>query len=143
MWPGTEDLKENIGASSANSSVGEISYSLAVAFPAANPCAIGGSLMQVTLSPQETPDLLFYLMNVMSTANANTTTPSTKTTSSSTATGLMPGLDPERQTRLWNDKGSHFKAKVTKKWTKRQYETEIQTLKEKLFRFRRLSDKIN
>ena len=55
--------------------------SLAVAYPAATPFPIGASLMQVTLSPQEAADLLFYLMNVMSTVSASTTTPSTETTS--------------------------------------------------------------
>jgi hypothetical protein len=62
--------------------------SMAVAYPAISPCPIGESLMQGTLSPQEAADLLFYLMNVMSTASAATTTPLTKTTYSFIEEGL-------------------------------------------------------
>jgi hypothetical protein len=59
MWGSdTKDSKENIGPSSPSTSVGEILYGLAVAYPAANPFPIGGSLMQATLSPQEAADLL-------------------------------------------------------------------------------------
>lgn len=43
---------------------------------------IGASLMQAILSPQEAADLLFYLMNVMSTVSASTTTASTAPISS-------------------------------------------------------------
>jgi hypothetical protein len=83
MWgKDTKERKESIGNSSVSSSVGEILYSLAVAYPAATPFPIGMSLMQATLSPLEAADLLFYLMNVMSTVSASTTTPSTRTTSS-------------------------------------------------------------
>ena len=47
-------------------------------------------------------DLLFYLMNVMSTVSANTTTPSTRTTSCFTGMDSIIGLDPVQRTRLWN-----------------------------------------
>ena len=56
--------------SSASTSVGEILYSLAVAYPAANTFPIGESLMQAILSPQEAADLLFFLISAMSMVNA-------------------------------------------------------------------------
>src|SRR5450755_3190351 len=105
MWLGTKATKANIGRSSASSSVGEILYSLAVAYPAATPFPIGESLMQATLSPQEAADLLFYLMNVMSMVSASTITPSTKPTLSSTNAGLMSDMGLVRPERV-NDSGT-------------------------------------
>src|SRR5450631_1631489 len=123
MWLGTKATKANIGRSSASSSVGEILYSLAVAYPAATPFPIGASLMQATLSPQEAADLLFYLMNVMSTVSASTTTPSTARTFSSIDAGLMFAMDPAQRTRLKSAIETHIsKAKPrkggAKKYTK-------------------------
>src|SRR5450755_1416846 len=103
MWLGTKATKENIGPSLASSSVGEILYSLAVAYPAATPFPIGASLMQAILSPQEAADLLFYLMNVMSTVSASTTTPSTEPTLSSTNAGLMSDMGLVRLTTSKSD----------------------------------------
>ena len=100
MWLGTKVSKENIGPFSASTSVGEILYSLAVAYPAATPFPVGMSLMQATLSPLEAADLLFYLMNVMSTVSASTITPSTRTTSSFIEEGLMLDMALRQQTRL-------------------------------------------
>src|ERR1700730_5822337 len=45
-----------LNPSSASTSVGEILYSLAVAYPAANTFPIGESLMQAILSPQRSGD---------------------------------------------------------------------------------------
>jgi len=53
------------------------------------PVPVGESLMQDILSPQEAGDLLFYLMNVMSTVSASTTTLSMARTSSFTEEGWM------------------------------------------------------
>jgi hypothetical protein len=72
-----------------NISVGEILLRMADA--AARQFPIGESLMQAILSPQEAADLLFYLMNAMSTASASTTTPSTRTTSSDTGASITAG----------------------------------------------------
>jgi hypothetical protein len=58
-------------------------------FPAASQFPVGESLMQAILSPQEAGDLLFYLMNVMSTVSASTTTLSMARTSSFTEEGWM------------------------------------------------------
>src|SRR5258706_6960276 len=82
MWLGTKISRESTGLSSPSTSVGEILLRTADAFPAASPFPIGESLMQVTLSPQEAADLLFYLMSAMSTVSARPTTPSIKTISS-------------------------------------------------------------
>jgi hypothetical protein len=53
-------IKEKYWTLSVSTSVGEILLRTADAFPAASPFPIGASLMQVTLSPQEAADLLFY-----------------------------------------------------------------------------------
>jgi hypothetical protein len=120
MWLGTKDSKENIGPISQSTSVGEILYSLAVAYPAATPFPIGASLMQATLSPQEAADLLFYLMNVMSTVSASTTTPSTARTFSSIDAGLMFAMDPAQRTRLKSASETHIsKAKPRKSGAKK------------------------
>src|ERR1700704_5723118 len=104
MWgKDTKDQKASIGNYSPITSFGEILTSTARAFPVANPFPIGVSLMQATLSPQEAADLLFYLMNVMSTVSASTTTPLTRTTSSFIEEGLMLGMALEQQTRLRKD----------------------------------------
>src|ERR1700730_213670 len=55
MWLGTKVSKENIGLFSASTSVGEILYSLAVAYPAANPFPIGESLMQACVYQKPYP----------------------------------------------------------------------------------------
>jgi hypothetical protein len=133
MWPGTKDQKALIGNYSPSTSVGEILYSLAVAFPAANPFPIGASLMQATLSPQEAADLLFYLMNVMSTVSASTTTPSIKTISSFNRRGLDDryGIGTaEALEERYRD--SHFRGKTTKEWTKAVYQQKLQEMKDKL-----------
>jgi hypothetical protein len=133
MWLGTKDSKENIGPISQSTSVGEILYSLAVAYPAATPFPIGASLMQATLSPQEAADLLFYLMNVMSTVSASTTTPSTARTFSSIDAGLMFAMDPAQRTRLKSAIETHIsKAKPRKGWSKKVYEAKIIEIKGKL-----------
>ena len=108
MWRDTKASKENTGPSSASTSVGEILYSLVVAFPAASPFPIGASLMQATLSPQEAADLLFYLMNAMSTVSASTTTPSMARISSFIEEGLMLDTALEQQTRLKNAIETHI-----------------------------------
>ena len=58
--------------------------------------------MQAILSPQEAGDLLFYLMNVMSTVSASTTTPSIARTSSFIEEGWMLDMALGQQTRLRN-----------------------------------------
>ena len=90
------------GRSYPSSSVGEILKSTALAYPPAKPFPIGGSLMRAILSPQEAADLLFYLMNVMSTVSVSTTTPSTRTTCCSTGAASIYDMDPEQRTRLRN-----------------------------------------
>jgi hypothetical protein len=81
-------------------SVGEILRRTGDAYPAASPFPIGASLMQVTLSPQQAADLLFYLMSAMSTVSASTTTHSTKTIYSFIEEGLMLDMALEQQTNL-------------------------------------------
>lgn len=71
--------------------------------------------------------------DAMSTVSASTTTPSIRTTSSFIEEGLTLDMALEQQTRfeeLYRD--SHFKGKTTKEWNKKQYEAEIETLREKL-----------
>ena len=84
-------------------SVGAILSDTARVFPAAKEFPIGESLVQATLSPQEAADLLFYLMNVMSTVSARTTTPSTAPISYSTNVDLMTAFDSAQRMRLRRD----------------------------------------
>src|ERR1700716_734531 len=109
MWgKDTKDQKASIGNYSPSTSVGEILKGTARAFPVANPFPIGASLMQATLSPQEAADLLFYLMNAMSTVSASTTTPSMARISSFIEEGLMVDTALEQQTRLKNAIETHI-----------------------------------
>jgi hypothetical protein len=124
--------KVNTGPSSASTSVGAILTSMAVAYPAISPCPIGESLMRATLSPQEAADLLFYLMNVMSTASAATTTPLTKTTYSFIEEGLDARYGAGTGDALKRYRDSHFKGVTTKEWNAKQYEAKIIELKAKL-----------
>jgi hypothetical protein len=128
----TKDSKENTGPFLASTSVGEILYATARAFPAANPFPIGESLMQATLSPQEAADLLFYLMNVMSTVSASTTTVSMNPTLSSINAASMSVTGLENLMRLKSDIETFSSKEKQRRSGKKQYEAEIETLKEKL-----------
>jgi hypothetical protein len=98
-------------------SVGAI-FDTALVFSAASQFPVGESLMQAILSPQEAGDLLFYLMNVMPTVSASTTTPSM-------AHLLLyrRGLDA-RYGAVTADaleeryRDSHFKGTISKEWAK-------------------------
>jgi hypothetical protein len=134
MWGNdTKVSKENTGPSSASTSVGEILYATARAFPVANPFPIGESLMQVILSPQEAADFLYFLMNVISMESARMITPSTEPTSFSTVAAwtnvMAPGTADALEERY---RDSHFKGKITKEWTKAVYEQKIEEIREKL-----------
>jgi hypothetical protein len=76
-----------------------------------------------------------------STVSASTTTPSIRTTSSFIEKGLMLDMALERQTRLRKGIETAI-SKEKRSGTKKQYEAEIQTLKEKLAAFERLFIKL-
>jgi hypothetical protein len=46
--------------------------------------------------------------------------------------GWTPVMKPEQLTRLRRYRDCHFKGKTTKQWSKKEYEAEIEEIKEKL-----------
>jgi hypothetical protein len=101
MWHrDTPASKEPIGNDFQSISVAEILRSTADAFPAASRFPIGESLTQVTLSPLEAADLLFYLMNAISMASVGIATAEMRATLKRMPEGWTPDMDPAQRQGL-------------------------------------------
>ena len=73
--------------------------------------------------------MLFYLMNVMSTVSASTTTPSMARTSSFTEEGWMLDMALGQQTRLRNAIETAISKEQFRRSGKNEYEAKIEEIK--------------
>jgi hypothetical protein len=133
MWLGTKDSKENIGPISQSTSVGEILYSLAVAYPAATPFPFGASLMQATFISAGGGGfaLLFDERNVNGECQYDNAFNGAHLLLYRRGLDVRygPGTADALEERY---RDSHFKGKTTKGWSKKVYEAKIIEIKGKL-----------
>jgi hypothetical protein len=101
MWGrDTAASKDDIGSDFPSISAAEILRGTADAFPVAAQFPIGESLTQVTLSPLEAADLLFYLTHAMSMLSVATAIGKTQITLKGIDEDLIFDMDPAQRTSL-------------------------------------------